>query len=284
MGAIPITPPVKRKTPENRVLCDRSIKSLSGQKREEWFAKRDREASLILNPTKRIYRRIILVLSACAIIVLFAAVLFGAEPKAVILGPSRSLPGDLVVLKTDGTVGSGHAWSVDGPEGVDARWFAVDGGKNVVFAARKAGRYVFFLAVAELVDGKPAVAMAKHVLHNAEEGPDPNPQPDPDPQPTPGKRLVLVIRESRTQTVQQAKVIEALRVYATAKRHAWRVHDPDQAGPWLEGYKTAVVRAGLAAPVLVVDSDSSAGGGREWVDPLPATAEAAVALVQKHGG
>ncbi|MBN2024060.1 MAG: hypothetical protein JW809_14855 [Pirellulales bacterium] len=122
---------------------------------------------------------------AAAVFLVAAAA--AAAPVAKITGPTESLPGDLVVLKTDGTVGAGFAWTVDGPDGVDARWFATDGGKNVVFAARTPGRYLFVLAVC--ADGQ--VAQTKHVLLNQENGPGPNPTPNPYPPPSAALRTLV---------------------------------------------------------------------------------------------
>lgn len=107
-------------------------------------------------------------------------------PVAVIVGPERGNPGDLIVLDaTQSRDAVGFAWVLaDG----DKTFLEVDNGRKVVFATGTAGRYTFVLVAANAqADGKPQVAVARHVLTVGEPSPNPNPPgPQPDPLP-PGK-------------------------------------------------------------------------------------------------
>ena len=104
-------------------------------------------------------------------------------PVAVIVGPERGNPGDLIVLDaTQSRDAVGFAWVLaDG----DKTFLEVDNGRKVVFATGTSGRYTFVLVAANAqADGKPQVAVARHVLTVGEPSPNPTPNP-PGPQPDP---------------------------------------------------------------------------------------------------
>lgn len=125
----------------------------------------------------------------------WVAACLAADPKAVIVGPSSSQPGDLVVLRTDGSVGRDFRWSVV-PKEATTQFFAfnqyapeVDAdGKTVmrlsgsvgIFASRKPGTYTFILAVGQ----GDKVDVVSQVLQNGEVAP-PNPNPPLPPNPDP---------------------------------------------------------------------------------------------------
>lgn len=100
-----------------------------------------------------------------------------AGSGALIVGPDKVLPGDLVVLRASELLGSGVVWEVV-PEAYEGRWFVADGGQTWVFASRTPGRV--YVIAAGLRDGK--VVMARHVLVNGGDAPEPEPEP-PDPEP-----------------------------------------------------------------------------------------------------
>jgi len=109
-------------------------------------------------------------------------------PVAVIAGPERGNPGDLVVLDaTQSRDAVGFAWVLaDG----DKTFLEVENGRKVVFATGTAGRYTFVLVVANAqADGKPQVVVARHVLTIGDPQPNPNPPnpnpPGPQPEPLP---------------------------------------------------------------------------------------------------
>lgn len=126
---------------------------------------------------------------------LWVGACLAADPKAVVVGPPSSQPGDLVVLRTDGSAGRDFRWSVV-PKEATTQFFAfnqyapeVDAdGKTVmrlsgsvgIFASRKPGTYTFILAVGQ----GDKVDVVSHVLQNGEvvpPGPNPPPPPNPDP-------------------------------------------------------------------------------------------------------
>ncbi len=135
----------------------------------------------------------LVILAAIGVGVLSIAPLFSGcqwspppQPVAKIAGPTHSLPGDLVRLSSEGSVGTCSAWSIS-PESAASNYFPLADG--VVFATRKEGMFVFTYATAS----GDEIAMASHSLHNFE-GPDPDPPepappdptpPDPDPEPEP---------------------------------------------------------------------------------------------------
>ncbi|MHA2101333.1 MAG: PKD domain-containing protein [Candidatus Kariarchaeaceae archaeon] len=102
-----------------------------------------------------------------------------AEPVAKIVGPEEVEPGNLVILRTEGTVGSGHQWLII-PESAKGSFFpAVDSSGNhvVLFANSRPGVYTFVLGVAE----GDVSALAKHTLKQGKIIPDPDPNPSPKP-------------------------------------------------------------------------------------------------------
>lgn len=112
-----------------------------------------------------------------------------AQPKATIVGPSEVQAGDLVVLRSTGSVGQGRKWAIV-PVSAAARMFSFterDASGNIVdsvaiFASRTPGTYTFILVVAS--GGE--VDLALHQVKNGEGGePDPDPPgpepPEPDP-------------------------------------------------------------------------------------------------------
>jgi hypothetical protein len=213
-------------------------------------------------------------------------------PRVVLVGPSEVQAGNAVFLSTVGTEAYNLRWEVDPPEASASfvplplyRGMTPDGKPIIEYAAffssPKPGIYKFRVYGAK--GDYPGYAI--HVLNNkGTPGPDPQPDPNPDPNPTPGKRFVLVIRETEDQSVEVGKILQGLEKYVKEKKHQWRFVDKDSEGAWLTAYKEVVVKAGVALPALVVDSDSSAGGAKEWVVPLPQTASGAIEAVKKHGG
>ncbi len=134
-------------------------------------------------------------------------------PVAVIVGPDRGNPGDLIVLDaTQSRDAVGFAWVLaDG----DKTFLEVDNGRKVVFATGTAGRYTFVLVAANAqADGKPLVAVARHVLTVGDPQPNPNPPgpnppgpnpPGPQPEPLPpGKYGLAAFSRDAAAGVQLA--------------------------------------------------------------------------------
>lgn len=99
-------------------------------------------------------------------------------PSARIIGPATALPGDLVVLDASSSDAMGFAWVLADS---NKTFLPVDDGQRLVFATGSTGRYTFVLVAANADEsGKPAVALAKHVVTiGADPGPGPNPDPNP---------------------------------------------------------------------------------------------------------
>lgn len=98
--------------------------------------------------------------------------------------PLTVQPGDLVVLSSEGSVGTARRWSLVGS---DKRFLAVNDGREAVFASGTPGRYSFSLAVADGTDGNVTIDVAVHTITigSPDPGPDPDPDPDPGPDPDP---------------------------------------------------------------------------------------------------
>ncbi|XZE20850.1 hypothetical protein SH449x_000740 [Pirellulaceae bacterium SH449] len=70
------------------------------------------------------------------------------QTKAVIDGPESALPGELVVLNSNNSVGDSHRWIV--PEGISTAQAGCDPVKSqVFFATPREGKYKFILIVAD---------------------------------------------------------------------------------------------------------------------------------------
>lgn len=114
--------------------------------------------------------------------------LCAAPPTAVVEGPNRALPGDLVVLDASRSQAAGFAWVLADS---DKTFLAVDDGRRVVFATARPGRYTFVLVAATAeASGAPRVALARHVVEIGAPPPGPGPAPDP-PAPLPPGRFGL---------------------------------------------------------------------------------------------
>lgn len=103
------------------------------------------------------------------------------QTKAVIQGPDNALPGELVVLNSNDSIGDSHRWIV--PEGISTAQAGCDAIKSqVFFATPKVGKYTFTLIVA---DKKANIEFAQHTVEiKAVNAPDPPPTKPVDPPPT----------------------------------------------------------------------------------------------------
>jgi hypothetical protein len=218
--------------------------------------------------------------------------------RAVIVGPAENTaqPGDLVVLRTTGSVAASYRWCII-PTAAASRYVEIAErentgkvtGSTVVFASRTAGDYTFVLAVAlgDVVD------QTVYTLHNQEVPPTPTP-PDPappnptPPTPTPGPLLwITVVEDSNlnNRTPQQAAIYasKALRDAVAAGGLRWRLINanmrdaggkvPAELVPYFEHVK------GKTLPWMMFED---AAGRLLYEGPLPATADQVLALVQKY--
>jgi hypothetical protein len=112
--------------------------------------------------------------------ILLCGSVFG-QASAVIEGPSKALPGELVVLNSSKSVGDNHKWIT--PEGIStaqAGCTAID--SQIFFATPRPGSYTFYLIVS---DKTATIDYAKHTVVVGDSVP---PKPDPDlPPSNPGE-------------------------------------------------------------------------------------------------
>jgi len=93
------------------------------------------------------------------LLILLCGSVFG-QASAVIEGPSKALPGELVVLNSSKSVGDNHKWIT--PEGIStaqAGCTAID--SQIFFATPRPGSYTFVLIVA---DKTAAIEYARHTV------------------------------------------------------------------------------------------------------------------------
>jgi len=104
-----------------------------------------------------------------------------AQTKAVIDGPDTALPGELVVLNSDKSVGDNHKWIT--PEGISTAQAGCDSIKSqVFFATPRAGKYTFVLIV---TDKEANIEYDSHTVEiKGANVPDPPPVKPVDPDPT----------------------------------------------------------------------------------------------------
>lgn len=140
-----------------------------------------------------------------AFCLILLAVTAAVAPTAVIVAPQRANPGDLVVLDaTQSRDADGFAWVLADS---DKTLLEVEQGRKAVFASGTPGRYTFVLVAASAEkDGKPLVAVARHVLTigDPQPGPDPQPPTPPEPEPLPvGKYGLARLARDRAGEVDQ---------------------------------------------------------------------------------
>lgn len=229
----------------------------------------------------------------------------GAEPVVQITGPTEAEPGNLIILRTEGTVGTGHVWKVI-PEEAQDKFLPVTDNKGqqaAVFASSKPGRYTFVLAVAEAGEA----AIGSHTLLLGKPDPDPNPNPpdpgpdppDPEPDPGPTGLRVLILEETNdrddlTESQLQILLSSEIRDYLDKKAAKgpegtpeYRIWDDDLTAEelqfsseiWRNAYQQAKELSKGERPWLLV-TNGEAGVSM----PLPKTVEETLAVLKKYGG
>lgn len=105
------------------------------------------------------------------------------EAKAIIVGPEKSAPGDLIILDGSTSTADAFKWTLANST---KTFLATDGGKKCVFASGQEGTYIFLLSVASCDKDSPAtVSVATHVLTIGDNPNPPGPGPKPPDPPTP---------------------------------------------------------------------------------------------------
>ena len=106
-----------------------------------------------------------------------------ADAEAVIEGPDKVNPGDLVMLDGSKSTADNCEWVLVNS---DKFFYQVEENRKVIFASGTPGEYVFILVAAQSVDDVSTVSIEKHVLTVEGKVPDPPKPPKPDnPEPTP---------------------------------------------------------------------------------------------------
>lgn len=228
-----------------------------------------------------------------------------AQVQLTINGPPEVLAGNAALFSVSGTNTPGVEWRILPKEAAPyftswANFKSLDANNRPLvdhrafFACTIPGTYHIIAAAA---DNNGGVALVVHTFVNKgskpEPGPDPQPDPDPDPNPPPppGKRFVLVVQEVETPSPARAQTIVGLRRYVNQKDHAWRILDQhtvdtkDKTPAWMVPYIDQATKAGLKVPLLFVGvCDADGNVSQIQASALPATAEAAIQFVQRHGG
>lgn len=102
-----------------------------------------------------------------------------AQPQAVIVGPTETPPGEMVVLSSKGSVGDNLEWvKPEGLQTLSVGCSLLD--TQVVFATTKVGKYEFWLIVA---DKEAKISYKRHVVEVKGKAPPDNPPPDDPPPP-----------------------------------------------------------------------------------------------------
>lgn len=151
---------------------------------------------------------------AIALALLLVAAIAQAQVKAHIDAPPTVAPGDLVILKSDRSVGTTFKWLLVNSK---KTFFAADGGKTCLFSSGQPGDYIFVLIVAGAdTNNRLDVAMVEHTVTVTGAVPPapvvvvpPNPIPPPEPVPNPTRLAaqLIVLRDQTTVTTKQVAVL-----------------------------------------------------------------------------
>jgi hypothetical protein len=127
---------------------------------------------------------------------LLASFCFG-QTKAVIEGPESALPGELVVLNSNNSIGDSHRWIV--PDGLSTAQAGCDSIKSqVFFATPREGSYKFILIVSDKEANIEFDTLVVEIRSEQKPPPVENPPPvKPDPKP-PGtfQQLTQISRDN----------------------------------------------------------------------------------------
>lgn len=213
---------------------------------------------------------------------------------AVVQGPDKADPGDLVILDASQSKGTAFRWVLAYPK--DRTFLAFNDNKTVVFASGKPGEYLFVLVVAGVEKETLQVASAEKrvVIGNPTPGPGPTPNPgpnppSPNPSPIPLAGLRVLVVSERTGTPipsdQQAILTSALVRQALSRCEKgsngvpeFRFFDPDvdlsdQPQHWKDAMK--LPRASL--PWVIISNGKTGFSG-----PLPKDVDSFLELLKGY--
>lgn len=115
-----------------------------------------------------------------------------AQAKAVISGPEKANPGDLVILSADESYADDLHWVLVNS---DKTFLPVEDDRKCVFASGQPGRYIFVLAASKASESVGStVDLAKHCVQIGEPAPPPPPEPPSPPEPPPAPDLTGIAK------------------------------------------------------------------------------------------
>jgi hypothetical protein len=216
-----------------------------------------------------------------------------------ISGPTEVPAGFPVFLDGTGVDNLNASWRVFPAEAAKQSFRArmvyrgvVDGkpqfGHEATFATPIPGVYHFVLAAAK----GDAVGLAVHTVTVTGNKPEPDPEPNPDPEPSPdpfpspSNIFVLVVQESGERTAKQTAAMHGLHLWLDKQGIKRRTEDPDlrnkndEYAKWLQPYKEAAAKAGIAGPGLVTGVVEGGVVKAIQAVPLPETSSAAIEAVK----
>jgi hypothetical protein len=173
--------------------------------------------------------------------ILLCGSVFG-QASAVIEGPEKALPGELVVLNSSKSVGDNHKWIT--PEGIStaqAGCTAID--SQIFFATPRPGSYTFVLIVA---DKTAAIEYARHtVVIGNPIAPEPPPELPTDPPVTnPGDfSKLLELSKENANRLSDAATKTALAKSLRQVVNAMKIECANQRCPTLQAAQTRFVKA-----------------------------------------
>lgn len=116
-----------------------------------------------------------------------------AQANAVVSGPERVLPGDLVILDASESLADDLEWTLVNS---DKQFLVFERETKLVFATGEPGNYIFFLAVSLSDAGGSKVSVAQHTVIVGQPKPDPGPEPNPPNPPKPEPELEGLARDA----------------------------------------------------------------------------------------
>jgi hypothetical protein len=176
---------------------------------------------------------------ASLIWILLCGSVFG-QASAVIEGPAKALPGELVVLNSSKSIGDNHKWIT--PEGIStaqAGCNAID--SQIFFATPRPGSYTFVLIVA---DKQAAIEYARHTVVIEGSLPPVDPPPvTPDP-PVVGdfSKLIELSRDNSTK-LNDAATRVSLAASLRQVTNAMKIECANNKCPTLQAAQARFVRA-----------------------------------------
>jgi len=172
--------------------------------------------------------------------ILLCSSVFG-QASAVIEGPTKALPGELVVLNSSKSVGDNHKWIT--PEGIStaqAGCTAID--SQIFFATPRPGSYTFILVVS---DKTAAIEFARHtvVIDGKPIDPPTDPTDPVDPPPVSDFAKLFELSKENSLKLNDAATRTALAVSLRRTVNAMKIECANNQCPTLQSAQSRFVKA-----------------------------------------